>query len=523
MNADLILYNLVAFTPERFSGGRGADHGSIIAIKDGRILHVGDRAARTALAGPHTKLVDCQGATVIPGFNDAHCHPVAFALTTRYVDCSPPHVRNLGDLIDALRSRAAETRPGNWLRAANCDPAILAERRLPTRWELDRASPVHPVIVVERSGQHCVLNSRALARCGIDESAGPSDAGTIHRDPTSGRVNGIISGNHAQVAAALPPLSADEIEAGLRAADRAFLESGITTLQDTSWSNTPAHWQAMAAYKERGLLRPRVSLCAGADSVGAFAEQGLRTGSIHPGGDPDMLRLGAAKIALDESTGDPDPPQELLDATALAAHRAGFQFAFHVPDLALLHRSLNTLALLDGAGLRPRLRPRFEHCPACPPEWLDRLAASGALVVAQPALLPLAAPAVHARPPDPTQPALFPFRSFLRHRIPLAFGSDAPLVSCAPLEGLKAAVTRSDDDGRQVAAEEAIALADALRLYTYGSACAAGDEDATGTIEAGRRADLVVIEGGGDWATADDLGRARVVMTLIGGRIVWAR
>ncbi|MCK0511490.1 amidohydrolase [Aromatoleum buckelii] len=520
MNADLILFNLVAFTPERLAGGRGAD---LVAIRDGRILHVGDRSARATLAGPHTQLVDCQGATLIPGFNDAHCHPVAFAMTTRYVDCSPLHVCNITDLVHALRSRAADTRPGNWLRAANCDPVTLAEQRLPTRWELDRASPTHPAMVVERSGQHCVLNSRALALCGIDESAGPSDAGMIHRDPASGRVNGIVSGNHAQVAAALPPLSADEIEAGLRAADRAFLECGITTLQDTSWSNTPAHWQAMADYKGRGLLSPRVSLCVGADSVGAFAEQGLRTGSVHPDCAPDVLRLGAAKIALDESTGDPHPPQALLDTTALAAHHAGFQLAFHVPDLTLLQRSLSTLAWLDNVGFRPRLPPRFEHCPACPREWMDRLAASGALVIAQPALLPLVAPTLHARPPDPAQPPLFPFRSFLRHRIPLAFGSDAPLVSCAPLEGLKAAVTRCDSVGRQVAPEEEISVANALRLYTYGGACAAGDEDATGAIEVGRRADLVVIEGTGDWTTVGDLEHAQVVMTLIGGRIVWAR
>lgn len=523
MNADLILYNLVAFTPERFAGRRGTDPGSIIAIKDGRILHVGDRAARAALAGPHTKLVDCQGATAIPGFNDAHCHPVAFAMTTRYVDCSPPRVRDIAGLIDALRCRAADTRRGNWLRAANCDPTTLAERRLPTRWELDRASPAHPAIVVERAGQYCVLNSRALALCGIDESAGPSDAGTIHRDPASGRLNGVVSGNHAQLAAALPPLAPDEVEAGLRAADRIFLESGITTLQDTSWSNTPAHWHAMADYKRRGLVSPRVSLCAGADSIAAFAEQGLRTGSIHAACAADELRVGAAKIALDESAGDPAPPQELLDTTALAAHRAGFQLAFHVPDFALLDRSLNTLAWLDANGLAPRLRPRFEHCPACPREWLDRVAASGAIVVAQPALLPLAAPALHERAPDPTQPPLFPFRSFLRHRIPLAFGSDAPLVPCAPLEGLKAALTRSNGAGRQVAADEAIPLADALRLYTWGGAYAAGDEDATGAIETGRRADLVVIDGGGDWMTADDLSHARVVMTLIGGKIVWAR
>ncbi|NMF96674.1 amidohydrolase family protein [Aromatoleum toluolicum] len=518
MIADLILFNLVAYTPRARAGG--AD---LVAIREGRILHVGDRSARAPLTGPHTRLVDCQGATLIPGFNDAHCHPVAFAMTTRYVDCAPPRVASIADLIDGLRARVAETRPGNWLRAANCDPAYLAERRLPTRWELDLASPAHPVIVVERSGQYCVLNSRALAMCGIDERAEPSDAGTIQRDPASGGVNGVVSGNHAQVAAALPPLAPDEIEAGLRAADRVFLESGITCLQDTSWSNTPAHWHAMADYKRRGLVGPRVSLCAGADSIEAFADLGLRTGSTHRDCAPDELRIGAAKIALDESTGNPAPPQELLDATALAAHLAGFQLAFHVPDLALLDRSLNTLDWFAAHGLAPRLRPRFEHCPACPREWLDRVAASGAIVVAQPSLLRLAAPALHACPPDPAQPPLFPFRSFLRHGIPLAFGSDAPLVSCAPLEGLKAAVMRCDDAGREVAVEEAISLADALRLYTWGSACASCDEEATGAIEAGRRADLVLIEGAGDWTTADDLARARVAMTLIGGRIVWTR
>ncbi|MCK2088302.1 amidohydrolase family protein [Thauera aromatica] len=95
-------------------------------------------------------------------------------------------------------------------------------------------------------------------------------------------------------------------------------------------------------------------------------------------------------------------------------------------------------------------------------------------------------------------------------------------MPCAPLEGLKAAVARCDDAGRAVAAEEAIPLTDALRLYTWGGAHAAGEEGATGTIEAGRRADLVVIEGAGDWATAEDLARTRAVMTLIDGKIVWA-
>lgn len=520
MNADLILCNLVAFTPHPASGARRAD---LIAIRDGRILHVGDRSVRAALAGPHTRVIDCQGATVVAGFNDAHCHPVAFAMTTRYVDCSPARVGSIPELIDVLRSRAADLPPGNWLRAANYDPATLAERRPPNRWELDRASPGHPAILIDRAGQHCVLNNRALALCGIEESAQPSDAGLIHRDPESGRINGVISGNHAQVAAAIPPLAQDEVEAGLRAANRIFLESGITSLQDTSWSNTPAHWQAMADYKRRGLLGPRVSFCVGADAVAAFAEQGLRTGSPHPDCEPGALRIGAAKIALDESTNTPDPPQELLDDTALAAHLAGFQLAFHVPDLGLLRRSLDTLEFLRETCFQSCCRPRFEHCPACPPEWMGRLAASGAVVVAQPGLLQLAGPAYRESVPTGQQHGLFPFRSFLRHGIPLAFGSDTPLVSCAPLNGLQAAVTRRDDAGGRIAAEEAISVLEALRLYTYGGAYAAGEDDAKGTIRPGQRADLVVIAGAGELATAEDLERAQAVMTLIDGKVAWAQ
>ncbi len=121
------------------------------------------------------------------------------------------------------------------------------------------------------------------------------------------------------------------------------------------------------------------------------------------------------------------------------------------------------------------------------------------------------------------QRQLFPFHSFLRHGIPLAFGSDAPLVSCAPLDGLQTAVTRRDAGGGRIAAEEAISVAEALHLYTYGGAYAAGEDDAKGTIQAGQRADLVVLAGAGELATAEDLKRAQIVMTLIDGKIAWAQ
>lgn len=511
MSAELVLTRIgaIGLTP-------AATGPAFIAIKGQRILALGREAQMAEFVGPRTRFLDCRGGIAVPGFNDAHCHPLAFAITLRHVDCSAPRVRCIADLQAALRKKADTCDSERWIRGANYAPADLAEGRDPDRWQLDQAVPDHPVVLIERSGQHCVLNSRALALCGIDERSADSDAGRIHRDPRTGRLTGVVSGNHAGIAAAIPPLDAGEIEAGLRAADREYLAAGITSLQDTSWSNTHAHWQASNAYKADGLIAPRLTLCAGIDALREFSGRGLKTGSGGP-----HLRLGAMKIALDESSGDADPPQEAIDAAALAAHSAGFQLAFHVPDIALLQRSLAALDFVRENSLSAPLRPRFEHCPACPPQLLAQLAESGATVVAQPNLLYLTGPRYLQQVPEEQQRWLFPFRSFLAHGIPLAFGSDSPLTPCDPLQAMRTATSRSVDGGGTVAPDERIPLHEALRLYTEAGARVCGEEREKGSIRPGQLADLAILDApAGD---AEALSAARVVLTLIDGQVVWER
>ncbi|CAG4882125.1 conserved protein of unknown function [Georgfuchsia toluolica] len=513
MAVDLILCNLKAITFSQECAGP-----ELIAIKGNKILFMGSKDALGDLKGPDTRMLDCQGGIVLPGFNDAHCHPIAFAITQRYLDCSSPQIRCISDLQAALRIKAGEVADERWIRGANYDISIIAEQRLPDRWELDQAVPHLPVVLVERSGQHCVLNSRALEHCDISNNTPDSDAGRILRDPITGLPNGVVSGNSELVARAIPPLGDDEVEIGLRDASQEYLSHGITSLQDTSWSNAYPHWQRMQIFKQRGFLTPRLAMHAGLDALEQFALRGLKTGH----GD-DHLRLGAMKIALDESTGSSHPPQDDLNQSALRAHLAGFQLAFHVPDVHLLQMSLQALEFVRCIAPDECHRPRFEHCPVCPTSLLPELAQSGAIVVSQPNLLYQTGPEYLRELAAEQLKWIFPYRSCIENGIRLAFSSDSPLTPCDPLQAIRTAITRRVKGGARLGEDEAISLLQALEMYTSAGAYCSSEETLKGSLAVGQLADLVILECGADKGLADELLDARVLMTLLDGKLVWNR
>lgn len=492
--ADLILIDCAALTPVPHAAAE------MIAVKDGRISFIGPRSARRDLAAARTRVVECGGGLVVPGFNDAHCHPLAHAATLRHIDCSPPGVASIAQLQAVLRGHSG---PNLWIRAAGCDGETLAEGRLPTRHELDQAVCDRPVILVERSGQSCVLNSRAMEACGLEHGL---------------NADGVVSGADGRLARALPPLSAEELEIGLRQASRLYLENGITSLQDTSWSNGHRHWTALRHFKDSGILAPRVTMLAGLDALEEFTSRGLRTGD----GDGD-LRLGAMKIALDESTATAHPSQDAIDDAALRAHLAGFQLSFHVPDLALLHRALNALTMVRRLSLTECLRPRFEHCPICPPPLLPDIVQSGAILVMQPNLFHAAGPR-YLRHLDPDQLGwISPVRSILAAGIEVAFGSDAPLTPCSPLAGVAISVTRRVEGGACLVPAEGLAAETALRCYSgAGARCSFEDHD-KGGIAVGMRADLVVLDGNPLTIPSCQIAAIRPRLTILGGAVVWER
>jgi len=510
MTADLMLRNMVR---QRF--GVHSAPVELIAIQGNRITYAGAADALGELCDADTRVIDCQGGMVLPGFNDAHCHPFAFAMSHIYLDCS--QARCIGDILAAVRGQAGRARNQKWLRAAQVDLSSLAEKRLPYCWELDQAAADRPILLVERSGQHCTLNTRALSLCGIDENTADAENESIGRDPVNRKPNGVVSGNSERIARTIPPPTEEEIQAGLRQANQVYLSLGITSLQDTSWSNAYHHWQAWHSFKQRGLLAPRLTMLAGYDALEELKEKGLRTGH----GDL-QIRLGAMKIALDESSGVVHPSQEDLNQAALRTHLAGFQLSFHVPDVELLQMSLRALAFVRDMALTPCARPRFEHCPVCPPDLMPMLAESEAIVVSQPNLFQQTGPAYLDQVAGEQLNWIYPYRSFLDHGIPLAFSSDAPLTPCDPLQAIQTALTRTVSGGGILAMEEQLTLIEAIDAYTSAGACATGEEQEKGQLAPGQLADLIVLSTHGK-TLPEQFGTAEVVMTLIDGKIAWEK
>lgn len=509
--ADLVLHNARILTFDATQ-----PHAEVVAVCGNRILALGAERDLHLFTRPGVALVDCEGGTVVPGFNDAHCHAIALAIGLLGVDCSPGAVRSVAEVQARIGRRAEQTGEGRWIRATGYDDSRLVERRAPTRWELDQAAPRHPVVLVHATGQSCVLNTAALQLAGIAGSSPGSPESGIGRDPRTGEPTGLVSGRDDRVARAIPPPDADEIERGMALANRAYLSQGITSLQDASWTNGWRQWQLWQRLVGRGVVSPRVSMLAGTESLDRFREAGLCTGS----GD-ERLRLGAFKLALDESTGCPDPPQGDVNDLALRAQEAGFQVAFHVSDVRMLEASLAAIAFVRERSAREAPGFRLEHCAVCPPRLLPRLKASRAIVVTQPAFL-RGLGGRYLEDASPHQIGWFcPIGSFRRLGIEVAFGSDSPLVTSDPLTAIETAVTRQTEAGRSMAPREAIAALDALEMYTRMGARASLEADAKGSIGPGKLADLVVLSRDLTEVAAEELSTVKVVRTIIDGSVAW--
>ncbi|HUS82350.1 MAG TPA: amidohydrolase family protein, partial [Dehalococcoidia bacterium] len=181
-----------------------------VAVENGRIVALGSDADVLALRNG-ASLIDCRGGALLPGFIDAHIHLLSYAASLISVDCSPAAVSSIDEVQDALRRKAADTPAGSWLRATGYDETALAERRHPTRWELDAAAPDHPVRLIHRTGRACVLNSLALALAGVGIATEEPPGGHMERDPTSGEPAGLLIEMDALLDAAVPPIDEAEL------------------------------------------------------------------------------------------------------------------------------------------------------------------------------------------------------------------------------------------------------------------------------------------------------------------------
>lgn len=507
-DADLILANASVITMEPAQPKARA-----VAIKGDRILLVGSDAVLERVKGAKTRVIDCHGKTVIPGFNDAHCHIFSLIRQLFSIDLIPASVKSIADIKSVIRRQALNTPPGKWLSGTGYSDFYLAEKRHPNRRELDEAAPDHPVIIAHRSLHACVLNSKALALAGITVNSEAPPRGLIERDPDTGEPNGVLYEMLGYIRKnVIPPLSGEEESKGIVLVNRHFLSLGITSVQEATVTNSSVRWQTFRGFGDK--LKSRVYMMLSFEAIKEFQEAGLITGS----GD-NRLRLGGVKLVLSEATGQLRPSQPELNEMVSHAHHAGFQVAIHAIEQSMVEAAIRALEQIGPSGRRHRI----EHCSICPPHLQRRLSNLKAVVVSQPPFVYYSGERYLAQVPPDEQKYLYPFKSLIEGNIVVAGSSDSPIAPDNPIMGLYAAITRRAESGQYVVPEESISIMQALAMYTTSAAYASSEEGLKGSIAAGKLADLVVLSADPVESSPERLKDIQVEMTIVGGKVLWEK
>jgi predicted amidohydrolase YtcJ len=454
-----------------------------VAVSGDRVLAVGDLRSVRAAAGPRAERIDCGGATVLPGLIDPHLHLLALAAAPAQVDCGA--LDDVAQVLAAVGVRARRTPPGTWIRGGGLDDRRLG--RLPTRAELDRVAPRHPVRRRHRSRHASVLNTRGLER--------------LRRAST----DGLVHGAEAAVSRAVGSLPADTIDAGLRETSAMLAAQGITTVADA----TPRTWAQLAPLRralDAGAFRLRVH---------AMRPTAGRRWPAH-----DRLAAGPVKILVDEGPYGMRPSASAMARRIAEAAARGAQVAVHCVGGATLVAALAAFAALPRA-LRAGRRHRLEHLAECAPPLIGRVARLGLTVVTNPSFVALRGDVYRRETPRDAWPWLYRARSLLAAGVVVAAGSDAPVSAVSPWLGIAAARRRRTPSGAVLGPAERLDAASALALYTRAAAHAL-HADGAGRLAVGGPADLIVVSSDPLRVAADEVADTTVRLTMVGGEVVFA-
>lgn len=489
---------------------------------------------------PRANLTDVGDATIVPGFNDAHQHPTVCAEQSLHVDLSPDRARGLGDVTMALSQRAARTQPGEWIVGSALDPARTLGGRELSRAELDAACPDHPVLVVNVTLHSGVLNSHGLRLAGLSGASEAPPGGELGRDP-AGHLTGVLH-DQALYDVAFPAFTRRRTVVpapGAAAMEGAFLEfaerlhaAGITSVGDAMVG--PGAWELLRRLDERHALPVRVNALVAyehfeyfrrLDCVAPRADARLRAGGVKAFAD-GAVNGGACWVTepVIGATGHgmPRMPAEELAAVVREVHDAGWPIAVHANGDRAIGVTLDAIARAQQASPRPAARHRIEHVAIINDQIVTAMRELGVVAV------PFGQyPAAHGDKlrayyePERIE-RMFAHRTLLGAGIHVAGSSDYPCGPHEPLYAMQSCVTRADRNGQPFGASQRIRPAEALALYTTGSAYAAAQERTKGRLAPGYLADFVVLGEDPLAVPGARLAQIPVLQTWVGGTPVWS-
>jgi hypothetical protein len=550
---DLLLHGGKVITLDR-----GSHVAEAVAVRDSRIVLVGASAALLKETSPATRSVDLRGRSVLPGFFDGHPHVDREGLRARG-GISLATLTSVAEIVEEVRRAAARARPGEWIvtmpmGAAPHDfisrPEQLREGRFPTRDDLDAAAPDNPVYIRAVWGwwSHrpfpSVANSMALRVAGITASTAPPYNCEILKDSQGNPTGVFLERNFVPILeytlfSCLPRFTYEDRVESVRLGTQAYLASGTTSAFE-GHGLAPSVIRAYREAHERGELRLRMHAHASVPSnvlddhalkdmlhhlsgtVGGrgLGDDWLRVEGINLGGASDqrVAEIVAGGYPYDQWAGhfNQAMPRDRFTEMCREAARLGLRVG------CVVSRDLEyALSAYEAADRESSIRDRrwvLIHVNSATPEQLKRMKALGVAVTTVPGFLYLAGDRYGL---DQLGDRGVPLRSLLDAEIPVALGTDGVPISM--LWTMWQALARMDGDTHQRHGESNLTREEALRLGTQTGHWVTWNEDRYGSIEAGKVADMVVLDGDPLTCPQDDLKDLPVDMTIVGGTVAFER
>ena len=497
-----------------------------LAIRDDKIIAVSASAEIARLADANTRVIDLAGRTVIPGLIDSHIHAIRAGLRFT-TEVSWIGATSITEAMERMRLAAIYARPGTWIVVAGgWTPAQFAERRRPTQAELGAAAPDHP-IYVQLFYRAALLTPAGLRAFGISSDADlPATSKFEH-----GEEEGWISGDSAAITglyARLPSPTLDEGIEGTRRFLHELNRFGITGVFDPGGHNlAPQEYEALFRLWRADKLTVRIaySIC-GPRAGSELADLQMLTRFLPMGVGDGMLRFNGIGERVTWGMYNNDTPseaqkEEFYRVARWTAER-GMALTVHWNNDRSVHHLLDVLERVDREIPIRDLRWSVAHLHDASDQSLTRMKALGVGWLMQNGLYFAASSFLAARGSGINHSP--PLRTALQLGLHVGGGTDANRVmSYNPFVSLKWMTDGRTVDGMTTrAASQLVTREEALRFYTQGSAWFTFDDDKRGTLQPGRLADLAVVDKDYLTVPAEELGSLTSLLTMVGGRIVYA-
>lgn len=500
-----------------------------VAINEGKIVQVGETTEIERLAGNKTKWIDLKGRTLLPGFVDAHTHNDMYGMMTSdlVVDCHIPPLRSVDDILKAIREKTASVPRGD---------LILGQGRTfqpyPTKEQLDRASPEHPVII-KPSMHWYLLNTVALRKFNMTKERPTSEelfavdpCGVIQRDIKTGEPTGYVEECwNYMFPRSRSPFSYEETHRVIKEGLNKHSRYGVTSLVE--FIDYPESMRVYQDLRKKGELSIRLQVvpCFHGLYKTLDLDEVIHLGLMTGFGD-EWIKFGGVKIFVDRLQNTTCSSIQ-LNHWFSKAHRSGLRMYMHAITRKGQEMALSAIEAeagqtgLDGINA---MRHRIEHMgnENHDATFLPRVKRLGAIALPTAYFMNMGPHKLLS----PTTDRSFMFRTMLDMGLCVPGNSDgggAIPEAPNPMYQIWCMVTRKSLDGELVCPSEKISVKEALKVYTTHSAYAGLEENAKGSIEVGKLADLVIL--GEDPLTSpeDRLKDIQVEMTIVNGKVVYQK